>query len=296
MDNRLKLDLDASLDATTAAKPRDAATILFVRDGEKGVEIFCVERAKGSRFLGGAIVFPGGAVDEEDHNGDWEGFTSGARFGRLEAEPAMGRALGIAACREALEEARLLPTLDANTRASRPLEDARLDSLRAVGSAELREVLRRENLLLDLDALVPFARWVTPIAEKRRFDARFLVDRAPLGQTGAHDESETTRSFWATPHDVLARFAANEIQLAPPTHRTLEILATAASVDEILGAQYYLGVICPELRPHVDVKGETMALTIPGDPEHSSPEALLPGSSRYVLRDGSWFAENAPKK
>ncbi len=287
METKLKLEFDLARAATEASAPRDAATIIFLRERE-GLELFCVERAKGSRFLGGAIVFPGGRVDEDDRSDAWEPHATAAAFEELEPDPRVARALGVAACREALEEARLLPT------APEALSDEVLGDLRKASIASVRDTLLASNLKLDLAALVPFGRWVTPIQETRRFDARFFLARAPLGQEGAHDDSETTKSFWATAADLLQRFERGEIELAPPTHRIVELLAGNRSLSEILAKPRSLGIVCPELRPQRDASGETLALTLPGDPEHSVREARVPGRSRFVLRDGRWLPEDAP--
>ena len=64
---RRVLDLDAH---RVAAPPRDAATLVVVRDAPAGVEVFCVERQKVG-FLGGAVVFPGGKLDPADLDGAW---------------------------------------------------------------------------------------------------------------------------------------------------------------------------------------------------------------------------------
>jgi hypothetical protein len=160
----------------------------------------------------------------------------------------------------------------------------------------LRALLAAHGRQLDLAALHPFARWITPAAESRRFDARFFVFAAGDALTGAHDDHETTASFWATPTEVLGRFTAGELQLAPPTHRTLEVLSTArdarAAVD--LADAACLDPVCPRLVPQRDARGETMALVLPGDPEHDVSEARLPGKSRYVLRGDRFVPEDAP--
>jgi len=278
------LDLDFDREGPP---PRDAATILVARDAEAGVEVFCVERHKKSGFLGGAIVFPGGKLDEADGDPAWE------RLARGDAD-AVERALRIAACRETLEEAAILL-------ADGPLAHDDVVALRARmarNEEALPAFLAAHGLRLDLTALQPFARWVTPVAEARRFDTRFYVAVAPEGQRGAHDEHETTSSFWARPADVLARFEAGQVLLAPPTHRTLEIFADAKHATDFvaLAKTLSLAPICPRLVKHVDARGETMALVLPGDPDHPQREVIVPGKSRYVLRTDRFVAEDAPAR
>jgi 8-oxo-dGTP pyrophosphatase MutT (NUDIX family) len=277
------LDLDPGRAPVT---PVDAATLVLVRDGAAGVEVFCVERSVESRFMGGAVVFPGGRVEPDDHDPAWRDVT-GAPSTRAAAlgERTLGLALTIAACRESLEEAAILPV-------DRVLTHEDVLTLRdtLAGSAgALRQALRDAGLHINLQQLVPFARWVTPAAERRRFDARFFMVRAPEGQPGAPDAHETTRSFWVRPGDLLQRWEAGELQLAPPTHHTLWSLTCAHSVDEALAAAAArpLAPIHPHL---IDVDG-TRALALPGDPAHPSAAALLDGPSRYVLRGERWTPE-----
>ncbi len=272
------LDLDMNRAEVT---PRDAATLVVVRDVPAGIEVFCVERHPKSGFLGGAIVFPGGKVDPDDASPEWESAVAG--------RASEDRAARIAGCREALEEAAILPVL----RGSGAVTHEELLAIRSRGAAEpLRALLTSRGLRLDLDALHPFARWITPPVESRRFDTRFYVTVLPAGQRGAHDDRETTSSFWATPAAVLTRFDEGRVQLLPPTHRTLEILAGATSSAEAiaLAARMVLDPICPRL---VSQDG-TMALVLPGDPAHDVREARVPGRSRYVLRGDKWLPEDAP--
>ena len=167
----------------------------------------------------------------------------------------------------------------------------------AADPSALRAFLAERGLRLDLEALHPLARWVTPEAEARRYDARFFVAVAPPGQTGAHDAHETTASFWANPAEVLRRWEAGEVKVPPPTHCMLALLATCTTIDEALAlaTSSSLDPICPRLVRHADGVGETIALTLPGDPEHDVREARVPGPSRYVLRGERWQAENAPR-
>jgi 8-oxo-dGTP pyrophosphatase MutT (NUDIX family) len=270
----LKLDRDG-------VPPKPAATLILVRDAREGIEVFCVQRSGKSAFLGGAIVFPGGKVDASDSEETWAPLI-------VEADPSL-RAHRLAACRESLEEAAILP-VDGGALADSELEELR--RAHAKDSAMLRTFLAAKNLRVDLRALHTFSRWVTPTAEARRYDTYFFVAQAPSGQSGAHDQTETTASFWAAPGEVLSRFEAGEVQLAPPTHRTLDILAQCkCSADALaVAAAANKDPICPRLVK----QGDTMALVLPGDPEHDVRETRTAGTTRYVLRGERWRSEDAP--
>lgn len=272
--------LDLKLDRE-GVPPKDAATIVLVRDVSEGLEVFIVERSKQSRFMGGAIVFPGGKVDASDGDASWEPLVNGT----VDAH-------AIAAARETLEEACMLHlyggTVDHETLAA-------LRTKLTTDPGALREFLGERGLKLDLAALHPLSRWITPTAESRRYDARFFVAIAPPGQPGAHDEHETMASFWASPAEVLRRWEAGEVQMAPPTHATIALLATAKTTADVLAfaKDADLDPICPKLVP----QGDTLALTLPGDREHDVAEKRLrvPLASRYVMRGERWLPEYAPQ-
>ena len=50
--------------------PRLAATVIVLRGGPERLEVLLVKRNPGARFIGGAWVFPGGAVDRTEGEGD----------------------------------------------------------------------------------------------------------------------------------------------------------------------------------------------------------------------------------
>lgn len=265
----LELDLKAD---RPEVPPKLAATVVLVRDGESGLEVFCVERSKQSRFLGGAIVFPGGKVDPGDADEAWAELVTPAPF---------ERAHGVAACRETLEEAAILVTTGS-------IADAELVALRSALARDanaIRAFLASRAQKLDLGALRVLSRWVTPVAEARRFDTRFFLARAPEGQTGAADMHETMASFWASPRTVLRRFTDGEVQLAPPTHYTLVRLASCASADEAMALPGSDEPICPLLV----VDGETQSLVLPGHPSHAVRESRTLGVDRYVLTGDRWL-------
>ena len=268
----------------------------MIREAAAGIEVFCVLRHQKSSFLGGAVVFPGGKVDPADAGAAWTELATEPHPRAVELTGSSGgvtpRALAVAACRESLEEAGIVPIAPALGAADGGPDLA--DALRSElsGDAGLAGALRRRGLRLALDRLVPWARWITPEAEARRFDARFFLLELPAHQIGRHDEHETTMSFWARPASVLERSARGEIFLAPPTTRTLELLATAsdAGAAYALAARQSLEPICPLFVP--DAHAPFLAL--PGDPAHAVRERRVAGPTRFVLRDGRFVGEDGP--
>ncbi|MCL2777275.1 MAG: hypothetical protein FWD73_04660 [Polyangiaceae bacterium] len=304
------LDLDPN---RTAIAPADAATVVLVRDapharGAHGIEIFFVERNKSNRFMGGALVFPGGKLETDDASEAWLDCVTLPRPERTSLVPFANnathfRALAIAAARETLEEAAILLAVSrvgANADPARAIADADILALRSrlrTDTSALTAFLRQHEVLLDLASLHPLARWITPTTESRRFDARFFVAALPRGQSGAHDEHETVASFWASPRDALRRFESGEVTLVPPTHRTLLVLSSCTTTEEViaLAQASSLDPICPKLTAQdKGTPNETLALVLPGDPEHDVQQARVGGPSRYVLRRGQWLAEHAP--
>ncbi|WP_437321400.1 NUDIX hydrolase [Sorangium sp. So ce385] len=262
--------------------------MIVLRDGRVGVEVFCVRRHASSSFMGGAVVFPGGKVDAQDGAEVWRDRATDppARAAALATDAIAARALCVAACRETLEEGAILPT-------DPPLSDGEIDAVarELAAGTPLDASLERRGLKLALAALVPWARWITPAAEARRFDARFFLLPLPRGQVGRHDGHETTTSFWAAPSKVLERAARGEIVLAPPTSRTLELLAAAPDVRSAvaLAERQPLLPICPRFVPGDGAEPPYLAL--PGDPSHEIRERRVDGPTRYVLRDGRFVAE-----
>jgi 8-oxo-dGTP pyrophosphatase MutT (NUDIX family) len=269
-----------------------AATVVVLRQAPL-LEVFCVVRHQRSGFLGGAVVFPGGKVDVADTLPMWTELAGEAhlRTAAMTSEDALAsaRALAVAACREMFEEAGIVPV---DPPASAEVVEALRKEASGRDHAVFPAALAQRGLRLALEKLVPWARWITPEAEPRRFDARFFLLELPLGQVGRHDDHETTMSFWATPAEVLDRAARGEIFLAPPTSRTLELLAGVSSVAGAvaLAAQQSLAPICPLFVP--DAAAPFLAL--PGDPAHAVRERAVAGPTRFVLREGRFVSEEPP--
>jgi len=277
------MDIDPLRDGTP---PRPASTVVLLRDGAHGLEVFLVRRARGTAFMGGAYVFPGGKLDPGDSDPDLLGRLEGAgdaaeRLGEPGLEPEVARGLFVAAVRETLEEAGVLLT-------DRAVDAAAARAALAVPGASFVDVARAQDVRLDAQALVPFARWVTPAVESRRFDARFFLAAVPAGAVGTHDEGETVASTWKRPDDAIADHLAARIDLPPPTLRTLEELRTIGKVSEALEAARARRP--PLVRPVLRDLSGTWILALPGDSEHPEAGPVVPGPTRFTLRDGRFVS------
>jgi 8-oxo-dGTP pyrophosphatase MutT (NUDIX family) len=252
------------------AAPRDAATVMLLRPAgtaaagaPAGVEVLMLRRVAAMKFAPGAYVFPGGSVDPADYDAPvgWHG-PDPAEFGaRLGATAEMARALVCAAVRETFEEAGVLlagapdggPVADP----SGPSWEADRAALTA-GELTLAELLSRRGLVLRADLLTPWARWITPEGEPRRFDARFFAAALPAGQVATGHAAESDRIAWLRPADAIESARAGEISLLPPTATTLHDFAVAEgavadgdgredAVIEILGRRPVIEPIVPRL-------------------------------------------------
>lgn len=275
----------------TPVLPVDAATVIFVREREpSGLELFFVRRNASTPFLGGAVVFPGGKLSPRDRE---PVRTTGIRPVPCGPEgfaddPDHALALALCACRESLEEGRILPT-------TAPVPPAFLAEVaghleRGATFAEALAALP-EGARVDTASLVPFARWVTPAAEARRFDARFFLAPAPRDQEGEADRHEVVAAVWAPPMRMLDAFRDGAVFLAPPTLRALELLADAETLEDAIRVAR-----AQPLRPirPTFVPGELPMLVLPGDPLHDERTRAVEGGTRFVLRDGKFVSEQAP--
>ena len=234
-----------------------------------------VRRNLRSDFVGGAYVFPGGAVDPLDGGAEAEALSAGrsdADASALLGVGSGGLAYWVAVVRETFEEAGLLlarrergPELLAGD----PAEEARFAAARAAVNAGTRRFLdlcREERLQLGVGDIHYFAHWITPRGAPRRYDTRFFVAAAPPGQIAAHDAGETIAEVWITPHDALARHRAGEIEVIFPTIRNLQAIGRFATSAALLEAAARASSAVPTIEPRVVPDGNGMRIVLPGDP------------------------------
>jgi len=261
------------------------------------VELFCVERHVRSGFLGGAVVFPGGKLDEADLRDEWVPASTplDERALALGAEASLARGLAVAALREALEEAAILPLAPRDPDA-RELLDLRRSVSGASGTRTLLDALAGLGSRLDTGRLAALGRWITPEPEPRRYDTRFYLLALPSGQEGAHDDHETTASFWAPARATLDRWAKGEVFLAPPTAFVLELFADAETLEEAFDIARHQSLAPVEPCFVQEPEGGDTVLTLPGDPLHPTqglPPIRPGGPTRFVLEAGRLVPKTA---
>jgi 8-oxo-dGTP pyrophosphatase MutT (NUDIX family) len=219
--------------AKTGANPRLAATAVILRDGADGIEAFMVVRHQAIDFASGALVFPGGKVDSEDTAPAWDELAPRCA--------AAARPLYVAAAREAFEEAGLML---ARRRAGEELLAAdhthrlveRYRTPLVGGQLTFQALMRAEGLVLATDLMMPFAHWITPEGQPKRFDTHFFLVAAPVEQLGAHDGSESVEGLWISPKKALAEADARRRTLVFATQLNLKKLAGYATVAAAVAA------------------------------------------------------------
>lgn len=268
--------------------PRDAASVLMLRDGPQGLQIFMLQRHSNSAVLGGAYVFPGGKLDAADAELDHVRYLdqSPDELHRQLAEPELDQArasgLYVAALREAFEESGILFAHGPDSEAP----DAVLAGERLRAGASFAEVLREMSLQLTTRFLVPWSRWITPkmpSVSSQRFDTRFFVAAVPAGQDAVHDNVETTHSAWMQPRQALEDYWARRIELAPPQIMSMVQLLKHESVDSVLAEtrQRPPATIQPEPFDDNGVRN----ICYPGDPLHSQGQRVMHGPTRLRFVD-----------
>ena len=275
---------DESPDQVAGPVPaRDAATIMLVRDSasDEGptLEVCMLQRHLNSDFVGGAYVFPGGKVDEEDRTPAAEeacALRSDAEASAMLGVDAGGLAFWVAALRECFEEAGVLLAYqgekgireDTLVNAHDPETLHRLAALRvALNAGEVRflDACRGEGLRLATDRVHYFSHWITPEPAPKRYDTRFFVAALPSGQVPIHDDHETVDTVWVRPDDALARAKAGEFDLIFPTMKNLEAISRFATSGDLLAAAAAVERV-PTVLPRVVADERGFRILLPGDP------------------------------
>lgn len=252
-----------SQDSPAPVAVRPAATLILVRDAPEGLQCLMITRHGGIAFAGGAAVFPGGRVDASED-------AALCRLARnpstLSAEEQMFR---VAAVRETFEEAGILLACPRGT-------DALLCDAPVLPPGALAEQLHAAGLELAIDRLVPFAHWITPASEAKRFDTRFYLAALPAEHGGVHaaDGGEAVHAGWITPAQGIAAFEADRMVLLPPTLYSLQRLAKCRTAADAVADAKATPVVT--ILPVLEFTPEGVFHNVP-------PEAGL-GYTRHLIR------------
>ncbi len=225
---------------------------MVLRDGADGIEVFMLQRHLDSDFVGGAYVFPGGKVDEQD-----DGLPA-------DLADAITDDVGFraAAVRETFEESGILLT-------TRPLaSQANVATARTRLSTrgehwDWRPWLRRHDAQLALSSLAWWSWWVTPEGPHRRFDTRFYVCAVQRDHDAKHDGTETTDSFWITPAAALAAAREDRVSIILPTRKNLAGLLAFDSASEAVEATKARREDPPRIEPVMTERGGEILIIHP---------------------------------
>jgi 8-oxo-dGTP pyrophosphatase MutT (NUDIX family) len=211
-------------------EPRQAATVLLLRDGRQsdgtvGLEVYLQRRTRGMPFAGGMTAYIGGSVDPRDGDTEigWIGPPPADWAGAFGCDERTARELVCAAVRETFEEAGVLLAGDAQGVVPDVAADEWEERRQALLSRELSlaELLADRGLAVRADLLRPFAHWITPPVEPRRYDTKFFVAALPVGQDARDVSGEADEVSWLRPSAALAEMAAGTRPMLPPTIHTL---------------------------------------------------------------------------
>lgn len=269
------------------AEPRDAATVVLVRAGGRGPEIYLLRRQVSMEFAGGMCVFPGGGVDPRDfdHAVAWAGPTPAEWAELLGTDEANARALVCSAVRETFEESGVLL---AGTSADTVVADTTGADWEADRVAlekrdlSMTDFLDRRGLVLRTDLLGAWSGWLTPIFEPKRYRTWFFVAELPEGQVTRDVSSESDHVVWLPAIEAAERAEAREILMLPPTYITSLDVAEYADPAAVLAeaTTRRVEMFCPAVEP----EGEGFTLTRP-----PRADALLEARSR----NATWGQGNA---
>jgi len=249
--------------AAPPARPRQAASVIVLRDSPRGPEVLLLRRAeRPGDQNSGATVFPGGLLDAGDrgHYERCQGLTDGEASTRL-GLPADGLHYWVAAIRECFEESGLLLATGADG-ALVDLHQLPADEVTALRRAlhanetGMAALCERFGVKLAADRMAYFSHWITPLGMPKIFDTRFFITEAPAGQTAEADATETVALMWLTPAEALD--VARGLRFLNVTERTLRDLSKFKTAAEAIAWARAQDVV-PINRPRIGIgpKGRT---------------------------------------
>jgi len=248
--------------------PRPATTVLLVRPSLPGepnsiLEVFMVVRHQAIDSFSGALVFPGGKLEDADGDARLRERCGGAD--KIAAEELKFRVAGV---REAFEECGILLARKRGQRALVAAADLkgieeRWRAKLAKDEATIVDLAEAEDLEIATDLMTPFAHWITPTFAPRRFDTWFFLAEAPEDQVALHDGSESVDSVWIGAQQAIDEATAGKRTLVHATLKNLELLVDGKTVVGAISQATERKIVT--VQPWVETRDGKRYLHIPPD-------------------------------
>ena len=249
-----------------APAPRPATTVLLLRPSQPGdaaspLEVFMVVRHHQIDSFSGALVFPGGKLEEADGAPSLRARCGGAD--KIDDAELKFRVAGV---REAFEECGVLLARKRGQKALIGAADLkgieeRWRAKLAKDEASIVDMVEAEDLEIATELMTPYAHWITPSFVPKRFDTWFFLAEAPEDQIALHDGSESTDSVWIGPQEAIEEAQAGKRTLVHATTKNLELLAEGKTVAGAIAAARARKIVT--VLPWVEVKDGKKFLHIP---------------------------------
>jgi 8-oxo-dGTP pyrophosphatase MutT (NUDIX family) len=239
--------------------------VILLRDAGSGIETYLLRRRTSMAFAAGMQAFPGGRVDPRDVSDDaiaWHGPNPDVWAARLSTDPGAARGFVCAAVRETFEEAGVL-LAEPNVQPTGPEWESDRQAL-VDRRLALSELFERRGLAIRSDLLAPWAHWITPRFEERRYDTWFFAAALPEGQQARDVSGEADHAAWMRPSDAIAAAERGDAAMLPPTRAVLDQLAAYRSAAAVLDAAGRR--VIETVMPGWIDDGDEVRVLLPGDP------------------------------
>ena len=288
-----------------AKQPIPASTVILVREADRRLQVYLLQRSTRSRFFPGFYVFPGGKVEPQDRLPDPDRIIMDSTLAQVRQH--FGNDLNwtdlsayiLATIRECFEETGIMLAYpgETSTKAFEQLCEWRCND--GLNKNWLREKISETQWSPAVSRLAPWSHWITPEQMAQRFDTRFFIALMPADQICSPDNKETIQGAWVTPEQGLQDNSNAKSPLSPPTLVTLQELL---HYPDLLKIQQEFGSFSwgsPRL-PKMVRLADTSLIIEPWDPEYEQSlhidekalkKALLPVGapfSRLWLSEGIW--------